>query len=359
MTVHALLDAALAALGAEIGDPAVAQRVRRAEFDKQGALWLDLDQDAAWFRYADGVLKRFLAHQDRKLPLAERLQPGCSAHVLAWRPNRRLVLLDAYGEQERVLKGHRPQRLEQAVSRHRAAEQLASSGAFRVPHLCAVDPDLSALVLERLHGVEAHLSLEHAEDFLAIGSRLARWQAASTDVALEVHSAGDELAVVDGAAERLQRARGSALPGFQQVRERLNDLLPKDPGAPVPCHRDLHDRQFLFGAGQPALLDFDSLCLADAALDPANLLAHLFLRRLQSLAGADQSSVRALGSALIEGLAPRANGSFYAQLRFYQATALLRLSAIYALRPRWAHLGTDLVRLAARCADEAPFLNPR
>ncbi|MDQ3989296.1 MAG: ATP-binding cassette domain-containing protein, partial [Actinomycetota bacterium] len=49
----------------------------------------------------------------------------------------------------------------------------------------------------------------------------------------------------------------------------------------VPAHRDLHDKQLVAVGDRVGLLDLDTLCAADPALDLANLLAHLRLRVLQ------------------------------------------------------------------------------
>jgi len=352
----------LVALGAALGDPFVQTRVRRAEFDKDGRLWLDLDGDPAWYRVEEGAegtrVVRSEPHDDERLPLARWLAARRGEpflEVLAWRPGRRVVVAHSDGESACVRKGQRGSRLAAAVARHRAAAALCADGAFRVPHLRGVDEATASLEMELLVGLEPRLEREHAGDFHAIGAALARFQRGGLDAAFGTHGVREELAVVDGAGARLARATGLELDGWARVRARLHELAPHEAPPAVPCHRDLHDRQFLFGEGRPGLLDFDSLCLADAALDPANLLAHFALRRLQGLAGADADGVRACSEALVQGLAPDDEAHFFARLRFYQATALLRLAAVYAVRPRWSHLGRDLVRLAWRCADDAPL----
>lgn len=353
------LSLGLVALGNTLGDPFVQARVRRAEFDKDGHLWLDLDDDTAWYRVdadASGVrVVRREPFDDDRLPLARSLARRRGEpllEVLAWRPGRRIVVVDSDSETTVVRKGHRPSRFEAAVARHEAAIALNANGAFKVPALRGVDSATASVALELVIGLEPRLAREHASDFVAIGAGVAAMQRGVLDERFGVHAPKDELGVVDGAHGRLARACGTTLEGWDRVRTRLGELAPRRAPAPVPCHRDLHDRQFLFGEFGPALLDFDSLCLADAALDPANLLAHFALRRLQGLA--DSDGVRVCSEALIDGLAPHGDTSFFGRLRFYQATALLRLAAVYAVRPRWSHLGRDLVRLAWRCADDAP-----
>ena len=362
MSLASPLERALERLRHELDDPFVEARVRRAEIDRKGRLMLDVDDDASWYRVDGDRVKHLEPFADAKLPLAERVRGSAAPRpdVLAWRPQRRLVIIGTVGDRSEVTKGFRRSRFEAAAARHAAAIELCSGeGGFRVPAMYEADVNACAFTMEALVGLPPRFSREHTEDFARIGHALARFQSGSTDLELALHRASDELAVLDGAHARSRTATGTEPTGWTAVRERLDAGLDADEATAVPCHRDLHDRQFLFGAGSPALIDFDSLCLADPALDPANLLAHLALRRLQGLAGADADGVRACGEALIDGMDRGRDRAFFSSLRFYQAASLLRLAAIYAMRPRWAPLSADLVRLAGRCCDDSPRLSRR
>jgi hypothetical protein len=121
---------------------------------------------------------------------------------------------------------------------------------------------------------------------------------------------------------------------------------------PVPTHRDLHDGQMLIVGRDVALLDFDLLCMSDSALDAANLAVHLQLRALQRVGEATAESALGCAAALIEGLDREGEPGFISRLRFYQASTFLRLSGVYAVRPRYESLAPTLCALAARSLDE-------
>src|SRR5690606_13878369 len=91
-----------------------------------------------------------------------------------------------------------------------------------------------------------------------------------------IHSGADEAAIL---REWYSRCRAyvpdiadTIAPGL----DRVCGALETSPGTLKPCHRDLHERQILVAGHIAGFLDFDTLSLADPALDPGNLLAHLF-----------------------------------------------------------------------------------
>lgn len=96
-------------------------------------------------------------------------------------------------------------------------------------------------------------------------------------------------------------------------------------------HRDLHDKQLLLAPDcLPGLIDFDTLACGPAALDLANLLAHLEWRVLQGKARAEQAL--AVGSSLIEGYDC---ASTVQDLQPFLDATRIRLACVYAFRPRW------------------------
>jgi hypothetical protein len=130
--------------------------------------------------------------------------------------------------------------------------------------------------------------------------------------------------------------------------------LPRLAALPEPawtaCHRDLHDKQVLAlggpdRAGTPAvgLLDLDTLCAADPAVDAANLLAHLHLRHLQGHCTTDTARRCATALHAAAGVAALPRGAVAA----YTAATLLRLAAVYTFRPARPHLVRRLTILAA------------
>lgn len=123
----------------------------------------------------------------------------------------------------------------------------------------------------------------------------------------------------------------------QQVMHRLEDTA----DAHVLLHRDLHDKQLLWDGRSLSVLDVDTAARGEAALDFGNLLAHLYLRRMQGVL--TEFEARELVDKL---LAMSANlGVTDSRLRTYFHSALLRLCCVYAFRPtaaRWLSEFTDL-----------------
>ncbi|MDO5511433.1 phosphotransferase, partial [Corynebacterium sp.] len=110
------------------------------------------------------------------------------------------------------------------------------------------------------------------------------------------------------------------------------DLRALPPGDLVPTHRDLHDKQLLWerNAG-PGLLDVDTACLADPALDVANLRAHAVWRFRQGVWDDRQAAV-VLG--VLES---------NAAVKAYERATLVRLVCVYAVRPRYREAARALL----------------
>ncbi|MGB0912153.1 MAG: phosphotransferase family protein [Phaeobacter italicus] len=127
---------------------------------------------------------------------------------------------------------------------------------------------------------------------------------------LPVHSGADEARILLDWLHRCQRWRPDLAARIAGPLAHVSTALEQSSAALRPCHRDLHEKQILVSDGVAGLLDFDTLCLSDPALDAGNLLAHLFF------AGIDEASLR---SHLDQpGIA------------LWRRAALLRLAMIYA-----------------------------
>lgn len=132
------------------------------------------------------------------------------------------------------------------------------------------------------------------------------------------HTVDDEIALL----ERWVRLASALRPdtreplsrGFSAVANRLRRVPP----AACLVHRDFHDKQVLVSAQGAALIDFDTLCMADPALDIGNFIAHLRFE--------DPHSANRLEAAFLDGYGlPPARATIDA---FAQAT-LLRLACIH------------------------------
>lgn len=138
---------------------------------------------------------------------------------------------------------------------------------------------------------------------------------------LPVHRGADEARLLADWQKRTGDFHPALARRLQKPLHSVSDRLQASTAHPVACHRDLHEKQILVAKGRAGILDFDTLSLADPALDPGNLLAHLFLAGLQT--GRDMQAAEAHLLNALPGLAPD-------RARLWRQAALLRLSMIYA-----------------------------
>ena len=108
-------------------------------------------------------------------------------------------------------------------------------------------------------------------------------------------------------------------------------------------HRDFYDKQVLYSTPRVSLIDCENLYLGDPAIDYGNFLAHLELRKLQE--PALSRNIKAGESSFIDSYGSPA-GNFAQRSEWWKAAALIRLSILYALRPRWNSISPDILNLA-------------
>jgi hypothetical protein len=310
-----------------------------------------------WFTWRAGELAERHPADDERVPLAAELVGSARARtsVLSWRPGRRIVLApealwaDGRGT---LRKGFRRSRWREALARQEHAARACARAGLAAARVAGAIESRAAFELERVAGTPLSYSLAGAEHFARVGAALAALQ--EQDCPFPVHDLAAELAVLDAWRARVHWARGELPRGWDAARARLE----RRAGAlgratAVLCHRDLHDGQILVGERSVALLDFDLLCRADPALDPANLLVHLALRGLQGQKGESETNVRACAEALLEGYDRCDAPGFWPRLRAWQAASALRLALVYDLRPRWSALAPRLVEFAGDWLDES------
>lgn len=278
---------------------------------------------------------------DRKLPeLAEAVRGG---ELVVHRLGRRAVVRHA----DRYVKVLRPGATAAAVSNlSRVGGEIFAAAGFATPAVLADRDgrlDLSILGGISLH--EAGRSMDLGEWRVAWDAWATAWVGVdpahrSANLSLPVHTAADELA---GLRSWLGHIRVfSALPRLEHRLTRLCAELAVDLAATaadplVVSHRDLHDKQLLWDGRAIGLLDLDTLARAEAACDLANLAVHAELRALQGLWSGDHRDIVLDRVALVADaleVSPR-------RLAAYVAATRLRLTMLYAFRPRWAPLMGD------------------
>lgn len=330
------------------------EEVVRVDVDDEGGLVLTANGGGTtrWFTHDDrGLIEQF-PQQDRKVILAGRLAHTSDWRVLSYRPARRMVVRVEREGETFVIKGHKKGRSARAVLRQRIAEAAMPRGSFRVPRMTLHELEREAMVFEFLHGSEVQLGPGCEDSYRCLGEELRVFQGDPAAEGLDTHLVADELEVLAKWRTKVRIATGALPAGWEELHERLEDAARILPGPVLGlAHRDLHDRQVHTVEGRVTLLDFDLMCRADVALDPANLLVHLAWRVAQELHGATAASVTAASQAFLAGLGRRDERDFSARLAFWSAATALRIALVYRLRPRWAGRIQPLLELAEGSLD--------
>lgn len=307
--------------------------------------------EAAGHLPAAQVLDGVLIHPrtcDPELPrFAERLAAG--EQVVVHRPGRRAVLRAGH-PQAPFTKVTRRRRAPDAVARHTSVQAVIGADARTAPILdhgpdwisTGALPGRTLLALGRDASVSG---AELAGAWHMLGRALQALHAASPDRAPQLddwHGPTHEVATT---RRWLDPVLGWGM--LPQIDPAGIDAL-LAPLQEVPCgqvrtgllHRDLHDQQVLIAPGhwRPGLLDLDTAAWGEPALDVANVLAHLDLRVRQDLLTPWRAA--AAREAFLGALGP--DSTTWSRVGAYLMAARLRLSAVYALRPRWRATAEEL-----------------
>ena len=343
--------------------PLAQNQIRRVEVARDGRLVLTVlcDQGVRWFADHEGELQELVPAEDETLSLAQRLRRGTlgdPAHVLAWRPGRRMTVRAGHGASTRIHKGWRNGRGEPAVRRHSLLEaNCTRPNSFRVPRVLSWSGPDASLTLEHIEGHTPSIQPGGREVFFRVGRALREMHGSVPVDDLNLHGWAEELAAVDASAARARSV--TRLPdGWEQARERLDDerlqpLFEETARTKVATHRDLHDDQLLNCGDRVGLLDLDLFCASHPLLDLANLAAHIDWRALQGRKGATTRGAVSCSHALVEGFGLDPGPTTQRALAMLQASTWLRLAPLYTMRPRWWHLAPELVLRAEDCLDGA------
>lgn len=253
-------------------------------------------------------------------------RPG--ARLVAHRPGRRGVVRDPAGTFTKLV---RPGRT--------VAAPAVPDDAFATPVVLSRgdgSATTSALPGRTLHALLADPAVPDtvlARAGRAVGRGLRRLQDGDRPAAPAGHDADAELAVVGRWWSWAVAHEAAAASVAHDVLGRVDAALAASlPAAPVPTHRDLHDKQLLVDERAPdraGLLDLDLATTAHPALDLANLLVHLELRALQGVCTTARAAV--VSRAVLDGYAPADH--VLAALPAWATAARARLVAVYAFRP--------------------------
>lgn len=311
---------------------------------------------AGWYHGDSGRLELFPPWTDPRLPRLAELQ-GPRAVVISHRPGRRAVVrCEGPGPDDvatafvKLVRPGRAQGILDGLARASAFE-----GPFRMPSVLAHDESsvtFSALTGEALHATGDDDDAAGPGWSRAWEEVLGAWREAVLRPApaadLPVHAAKDEADVLRRWAEQsmpLLRAGESGAELFVEAVESAAATLRTLPEVtPRPAHRDFHDKQVLWSAAEgPGLLDVDTACLADPALDLGNLRAHATWRHRQGVWSAVQADgVRLAVDATADELSHRLGRPTDQAVAVYEQASLLRLLCVYAFRPQYAPLAETM-----------------
>lgn len=210
------------------------------------------------------------------------------------------------------------------LARHRSIwDALGPDVPLSIPEPLGSVPEIGLSLFGELPGHEP----EFRRDADAIAGALAALRRCGIQ-GLPHHSGADEAAILRSWHQRCALYLPDLARRLTSVVERTCETLSGCDRPVAPCHRDLHEKQILVSDGRAGFLDFDTLSLADPALDPGNLAAHLFF------AGLDEHPLHAaLGSP---------------DITLWRRAALLRLAMIHAFSAKPAAALHRLIDEAAR-----------
>jgi hypothetical protein len=285
--------------------------------------------------------------------------------ILAYRLERRCVLRIHIGEAGEttgsvVLKVVPRSRLARFVAGHErlhaAVEHRHDPRTLAIPRILATDPELGVYVMEDVAGHSLHRADTGAlvEDHARAGAALRALHGLSPGES-PVRTVTAELDQLATWVDRIARVfpdldarfRG-ALATVAESSGRAADLAPTRPAL---IHGDFYDKQVLCSAERTTVLDTDNLTAGDPAQDVGNFLAHVLLRRLQ---GRDAAAVLAdAGSAFLRGYAAD-DEALDERAGWWRQATILRLAALYLLRPRWRHLCPRLLEEIETCVRSRP-----
>lgn len=229
-----------------------------------------------------------------------------------------------------------------AFRRHREiAAALAPAGAIAVPEPLRHNAALGAAFIAALPGAPSgYRGAEGIRATKIAGRALSALFAHGPECGAS-YGMAEELALLGGWIDRVCTAfptlagpASAALTAVEATLFRMPEVAPR------PCHRDFHEGQILIHGDRAGVLDFDTYCRSDPALDTGNLIAHLRMRGLR-----ENRRLTAIADAFRRAMLPHAGPE---NVKAWTRAALLRLGCIQAFTSQGPKLARALFREAAR-----------
>jgi ATP-binding cassette subfamily B protein len=240
---------------------------------------------------------------------------GEGPRMLAYKPRRRAVLqLD--GHVVKIYAGERE--FAQAVT---GLDTSTGLGTLRVPAREAVLPELQLTCQTLLDGRRP----DGRQAARAAGAELFTLHASDAN-RLRRFTPEDQLIAAAASAGSVTAVLPELEPRLQALLRTLEETMP-EAGPLLPAHGDFHANQLLEVDRRLAVIDFDEMCAAPAALDFSSYVAHFVNGDPDDM----DAAVRALGG-LVHGYGSRPRG-----VSWYVATSILRRSPFpfRFMQPQW------------------------
>lgn len=306
--------------------------VNRAWADHPEALTVELTQQQSGQvragRWSADGLSTYLPGNDPKLVLP-------AGKVVSHRAGKRAVVrVHDGGSFTKVVRAGRVQNLVEGITR---ARNFATG--FRLPEVRAISQTavtFAALDGRSLHTPGSFTATEWQRAWREVITGLEQVWGCGDGGTAPVHTAKDEATVLDTWAARALAFVTDPAGLLQAVEEAKTGLAALPEPDLVACHRDLHSKQLLWTPGEkPGLLDVDTACLADRAVDLGNLRAHALWRHRQGVW--DEPAMQAVIEAI------DAAGAARPAVLAYQRATLARLVCVYAFRPKYHRQAEELL----------------
>jgi ATP-binding cassette, subfamily B, bacterial len=226
--------------------------------------------------------------------------------MLAYKPRRRAVLRAG----EHVLKTYaKEEEYADAVRGLRASSAL---DGVRTPLFESTLPERAVTLQSVVHGIRPSHPGDVAHE---AGELLRRLHASRVPAGLVTAPPAEQLAAATASAELVMAIRPELRTRLERLLRDLHDGAPPV-GDIVPTHGDFNARQLLVTADGLAVVDFDAMCFAPAALDLATYAAYVVLG-----GDGELDEAREVLENVLDGYGDHPLG-----LSWYLATCLMRRS---------------------------------
>jgi len=221
-------------------------------------------------------------------------------------------------------------------------EQLWNGGFnkdnIRIPEPLAYIDEWKMILMEDVAG---QLITEQADDVKSVSiiktaKALAKFHQTKLDIDA-IFSPDDEISLLDNWVDLTSLVfptqQDNLKTAFNQIKIELTAI---QYFKPCLVHRDFYEKQVLLAEHKTTIIDFDTTCLSDPAIDIGNYLAHISLLRLQGIS-TPLNAEEVFLSAYAESLTT----DFYKRISIYKRSTLLRLICLYSFWPQWRDIVTD------------------